>query len=402
MWRLAMILVLLSGIVFVPVAHVAAQDDPKTFVTFWFDGGEMVLDQYYPLLERRGWPAVVAPVADHDAAFLKQLKPLSAVQLIQLEQSGWEVSSQTLSYPYNLNVQAGEVLTQEIAGSQSYLLSQGVTQVPSFTFPGGQNGGAQGQEIISSHYSYWLSGVQGVNEIPGWRNLLSINLVPELSMEAIFEILSQPGWVVFRVENFANPLNPSRLEQVLDLIEKMGLEVVTPQQVYSQYGYAEGETPETQIFESFNLAPRISIAELLMSTSRIVIPEIEVDRHLGIDLEEGFSWDGPEERAMVLSQPDLVIPGFIGVTLIAGHRQWGPVHGVFSRVDELEAGDEIQIIGTSTFTYEVVEVLDIDPSFVYDNVYRVMGEYDETVILLTCSPWGETWRRLMIIAERVS
>lgn len=99
------------------------------------------------------------------------------------------------------------------------------------------------------------------------------------------------------------------------------------------------------------------------------------------------------------------IPGQKGNVFIFGHSSYlfydpGDYKTVFRKLDELEADDEIIIKSNlEEYKYKVVEKKVINPDEV-----EVTGEIfpgEETLTLMTCTPPGTTFKRLVVIAERI-
>uniref|UniRef100_A0A831Z0C3 Sortase n=1 Tax=candidate division WWE3 bacterium TaxID=2053526 RepID=A0A831Z0C3_UNCKA len=97
--------------------------------------------------------------------------------------------------------------------------------------------------------------------------------------------------------------------------------------------------------------------------------------------------------------PELSEIGQPGVALIYGHRQWGPFPKVFSRLDELQNGDQVVVHSAQEeLTFTVSETVVVDP----DQVWATVGQFQEIgkaqIALLTCTPWGTTRQRLIVFA----
>lgn len=95
--------------------------------------------------------------------------------------------------------------------------------------------------------------------------------------------------------------------------------------------------------------------------------------------------------------------GNVGVALIYGHRQWGPVPKVFTALDELEPGDLIFVrYQEEVIEFEVYEVIVVEPGqfwpvfFNHDDA--ALQEGRAQIALLTCTPWGTDRQRLIVFA----
>ncbi|MGE5527712.1 MAG: sortase [Patescibacteria group bacterium] len=124
--------------------------------------------------------------------------------------------------------------------------------------------------------------------------------------------------------------------------------------------------------------------------------------------------DGSIDRGALKSHPAWICPeagpglceiGRSGVSLILGHRQWGMRPLVFARLDELRRGDTLTIFGRAlSLSYEVFDRAEIHP----DNIWRVvegvsglaLREARSVIILVTCAPYGQNHRRLLVFAHK--
>ena len=157
------------------------------YVTFWFDDGyESAYDIAFPELEKRGWNAVIAVLADREYA-VEAFYPKEIItwnELETLEKNGWEISSHS-THHLHLNKYGEEdnkIFEEQISDSLTILKNLGF-EVTSFTFPYGEQGGAIGQEYVSDSYNYWRSSQKGVNQIPAWRHLLAYSITSDISID---------------------------------------------------------------------------------------------------------------------------------------------------------------------------------------------------------------------------
>lgn len=139
------------------------------------------------------------------------------------------------------------------------------------------------------------------------------------------------------------------------------------------------------------------------------VPKIEINARVEmadtIEGDDGLSFSKPEENPLWVPDWSRDI-GLEGVALIYGHRQWGPLPKVFTDLDDLEPGDEVVVTtAEERFVFEVVESIVIDP----EDLWKTISEYDAQaqeqadaqLALLTCTPWGTDWQRLVVFATLV-
>ncbi len=121
--------------------------------------------------------------------------------------------------------------------------------------------------------------------------------------------------------------------------------------------------------------------------ARIVIPTIDVDEIVVAGVSRKDLQRGPGHF------PDTPLPGQLGNVAIAGHRT---TYGApFGRLDELEAGDVIEITTfTGDFRYVVTEQLIVRPR----DTYVVGPSPDAVLTLTTCHPKYSARQRLVIKA----
>lgn len=94
--------------------------------------------------------------------------------------------------------------------------------------------------------------------------------------------------------------------------------------------------------------------------------------------------------------PGTAIPGQDGNCALAGHRNYA-FKKLFSRLDELKAGDEVRITTkTEELTYRVTDSKVVAP----DDVTVLKGSKDKNIItLITCTPKYVASHRLIVTAE---
>jgi len=149
--------------------------------------------------------------------------------------------------------------------------------------------------------------------------------------------------------------------------------------------------------------------EVMSGRVALEIPAIEVSTYLRM-AEEAMGPNGPYftrpgEHPLWIPEWGAEI-GNVGVALIYGHRQWGPVPKVFTALDRLEAGDLILVSGEGkTLTFAVSETVVVEPADFWPTFFRhddaALQEGRIQIALLTCTPWGTDRQRMVVFAELV-
>ena len=139
--------------------------------------------------------------------------------------------------------------------------------------------------------------------------------------------------------------------------------------------------------------------------SRIFIPQIDVDVPI-ID-EPSFDEDLVQAALEdgVVHYGNTAQPGEIGNSVIVGHssNDWwdaGDYKYAFILLDRLQDGNEIVIHHEGTrYVYEVTDSYVVEPTDL-----SVLEQPDDKsmVTLITCTPPGTSWQRLIVEAEQVS
>lgn len=94
------------------------------------------------------------------------------------------------------------------------------------------------------------------------------------------------------------------------------------------------------------------------------------------------------------------LPGEKGNCVLAGHRNYIPMHP-FRNLDQMEIGDRVIFEDqVNRYVYEVYEILDVPHSQI-DVLDPVEGE-ESTLSLLTCTPVTTMTRRLVVRSRLVS
>lgn len=138
---------------------------------------------------------------------------------------------------------------------------------------------------------------------------------------------------------------------------------------------------------------------------RIIIPKIGVDAPLVTGLVSVLEPD--IQKALqdgVVHYPVSSVPGTPGKSILIGHSSNAPwVPGkykfVFMRLEELVLGDEFMANYESTqYTYKIVSIKEVLPT----DLSVLEPTEKPTMTLITCTPVGTDWRRLIVHAEQIS
>lgn len=99
------------------------------------------------------------------------------------------------------------------------------------------------------------------------------------------------------------------------------------------------------------------------------------------------------------------LPGNIGNIFIFGHSSYyfydkGNYKYIFKNLSDLENGDEITIESNiGNYKYKVIDKKVVNPEDVH--VTGIVEEGKETLSLMTCTPVGTAFQRLIVVAERL-
>ena len=152
----------------------------------------------------------------------------------------------------------------------------------------------------------------------------------------------------------------------------------------------------------------------------IVVPE-EIEEKdyqlkitkIGIEAPVVMDVDGNDKDVYLLALQNGVahlknsaLPGKEGNTFIFGHSSYyfydpGLYKNVFARLSDVEIDDEIEILSNkNTYKYKVFEKKSVNPDQI-EVANKLIEGKKETLTLMTCTPTGTAWYRLIVIAERV-
>jgi LPXTG-site transpeptidase (sortase) family protein len=393
------------------------------YVTLWFDDGLLSTYQVaYPELEKRGWKAVLGVISDRDDAqekFTPDGDPvMSWNQVTDLYQAGWEISSHSRTHPYMDSVTDEYTLKGEIIGSRNDLVQKGYS-VQSFTLPYGENGLDFGQSLIDQNYSYWRSLKEDINPIPASRHITTIPLRANTNREYFEDLVKQTkesgGWLVITVHAIVEkPVHswqhtPEQFKMLLEVIENSNLKVVLPNSMFDTFGYAEGNI--SQVSTEYNtLYDEIEQEDFGKGVS-LEIPSLGINTALeSVCHDDQYTYDFSKLHEAPIwictdASENLVNIGAPGASIILGHRQWGIAPKVFAKLDRLVEGDSVSVSTEGkAFDYQVKETSVIDPENLWQtiSVYNTEGVQSEKsyLILVTCTPYGTDWQRMLVILER--
>ncbi len=138
--------------------------------------------------------------------------------------------------------------------------------------------------------------------------------------------------------------------------------------------------------ESVIIIPKINVS------APIIYADSAADDEVMKDLQDG-----------VVHYVNTAKPGEVGNAVIFGHSSndwWEPGNFkfVFALLGKLEVGDQIQVNYSSRkYVYEVSEKKVVAPT----EVSVLNPTADPTLTLITCTPPGTAWQRLIIVAKQV-
>ncbi|MFA7143522.1 MAG: sortase, partial [Candidatus Dojkabacteria bacterium] len=200
-----------------------------------------------------------------------------------------------------------------------------------------------------------------------------------------------------------------QFDMLLNIIENSSLEVALPNQIFSDFGYAEGLTPELEIVNAKSydgITP-----EDFQNDVSLEIPKLEIVNSLEIvcqDSQDVYDFSKLHEAPILIcpsASPYLEDIGVPGASIIIGHRQWGITPKIFAKLDRMQINDSVSIKTQNLgINFMVIELIEILPEDLWKTVamYHNLGIEDEKsyLILITCTPYGTDWRRLLVVSER--
>lgn len=143
--------------------------------------------------------------------------------------------------------------------------------------------------------------------------------------------------------------------------------------------------PEKVSADNLAIIPKINV------TSPVIYLQSRDEKEIQLALRNG-----------VVHYGGTALPGQIGNSVIVGHSSndlWEPGNYkyIFANLDQLTIGDKIQLnYNSGKYQYEV-----FDKKVVEANDLSVLNQTSEPILtLITCTPPGTSWRRLIVSAKQ--
>ncbi|NMB91689.1 sortase [candidate division WWE3 bacterium] len=381
--------------------NIKENNNGKTgYVTFWFDDGyKSTFDNAFPLLKEQGWPGVVAVVSSIDdvsSNFSDVDEPMSLDDIKILNDNGWEISSHSSYHLRPSEITNPEVAEEEVLNSKKALELLGF-EIETYTLPYGESGLDFYQSLVMNNYHKWRTLSEGVNTVPSGRKLYSYSFPKDINWENIDKIIDQTkemgGWLIITLHATTdNPTSSwshttSQLEELIKVVDESGLRVITPNQMEDKL----------LIPSEFNE----SLVMLKINDIDVSSPLLLVEQSLKSDSKD---WGDFSSHLLGPMWLPVRAVGEKGLTLIVGHRQWGPEPKVFANLDKLQIGNEvvISVNNEDKYVFTVSSAQVINP----EDLWSFYGSKDEECIksnksclsLITCTPYGTTKQRLIVTA----
>jgi sortase A len=168
-----------------------------------------------------------------------------------------------------------------------------------------------------------------------------------------------------------------------------------------RYWWKQSRNINNNILE--NKSEILDTQEIIPADDRLIIPKIGVNSPI-VWMES----DQEEDIQKYLQNgvghyPNTAFPGEVGNCFITGHSSnywWksGGYNYVFALLDELLVGDQTIIYyKQKKYVYEVYEVKIVSP----ENTEVLQPTSEPTITLMTCTPPGTDWRRLIVRAKQI-
>ena len=151
------------------------------------DGHENAYVYAYPILEKYGFDAVIYVVANR----LWSTGCLSAEQLIELSEAGWEVGSHSMTHA-DLTTRVGRELRLEIFGSREQLEASLGQEVPSFAYPFGAFSPEVAGQVRAAGYQTAMG--LGTSTLQGRGNLYYLSRIPVNGSWTVSEFAAAVGF----------------------------------------------------------------------------------------------------------------------------------------------------------------------------------------------------------------
>ncbi len=229
----------------------------------------------------------------------------------------------------------------------------------------------------------------------------------QMSWAAVFSvIIFTVGFFTINAEAYSD-IMMTWVSQDLAIEQEQVLTESVAERVPVQHTMVVRNTPDSQKTQ----IPTLSL-EVTPPENRLIIPKLgknvpivntDPGDLIGADwktLEQAFQDDLKDG---VIHYPGTAEPGEIGNVFITGHSSYylwdsGRYKDVFARLNQLVPGDEITIYyDQEKYQYTVREKREVQN----DDV-DVLEQGDEKILtLMTCSPVGTNFRRLVIVADQI-
>ncbi|MBT5017080.1 sortase [Candidatus Peregrinibacteria bacterium] len=252
-------------------------------------------------------------------------------------------------------------------------------------------------------------------------------VIPELEAERdtrskgsfVKDLTSQIGWMtIFSLMIFTIGFFTINAEAYSEIMmtwaskdwaqaQEQAMSEVVAEQVVEQRTLVVRSTPETQK----SLIPDLNL-DITPPDNRLIIPKIgknipivttDPEKLIGADwktLEQAFQED---LKNGVIHYPGTADPGEVGNVFITGHSSYylwdsGDYKDVFARLNKLEIGDEIVVYhDQDEYRYMVREMREVRN----EDVSVLDQSNEKTLTLMTCSPVGTNFRRLVVVADQI-
>lgn len=190
---------------------------------------------------------------------------------------------------------------------------------------------------------------------------------------------------VFADQAYASPIPKSTII-TKDYIESLWKNTTRSFQVLD-FNNAQNWVPatykETQVTTSLS-SYNISIPKLSINNASVTTIDTDLGEHL-------------------VNFPGTAVPPNIGTAVIFGHstlpQLFNPsdYHTIFANAHTLEVGDLINVsVNNTLYTYKIFDIAIVDPE---DTSYLTQQYDDSYLTIVTCTPPGTTWKRLIIHAR---
>lgn len=148
----------------------------------------------------------------------------------------------------------------------------------------------------------------------------------------------------------------------------------------------------------------LDVGEVIPSSSQIVIPKINVTAPIiFVDTRDEKTIQNNLTQGAV-HYSGTAMPGEVGNSFITGHSSnfwWikGSYNYIFLNLNKLTIGDQLKIYHNGNkYVYQVSEVKTVEPT----DVSVLEQTSTPTLTLMTCTPPGTNWKRLIVKLDQIS